>query len=83
MIEATLAERVDRTELLNERFKSKRLINVAVRRGLLTAKSARQARATRQAGNSASHNKTEPTDEMTWGLLIDTRVVVEEVFSKS
>ena len=83
LLEAALRQRVNPTELLNERFKSKKgelecLINVSARRGALTPKLCKQAHAVRQAGNNALHGH-EPSDETAWAVLVDTREIVEVV----
>jgi hypothetical protein len=85
LIEAALRERVDPSELLNERFQSKKgevecLINVAARRRILTQELSGRAHRIRIAGNRALHGP-EPTDTEAWGVLLDTRAVVEVVCS--
>jgi hypothetical protein len=87
LVEAALRDCVNPSDLLNERWKSKKgelecLINVAARCGVLTPKRCGQAHRVRQAGNNALHGG-EPTDEATWAILLDTRAVVEAVCSET
>jgi hypothetical protein len=87
LIEAALRERVDLGELLTERIQSKNgevecLINVAARRRILTRKLSGLAHGIRIAGNRALHG-AEPTDSEAWAVLLDTRAVVELVYSQS
>lgn len=84
-LEAALRGRVTSTDLLNERWQSKRgelecLIKIAGRQSILTPKLCKQADAIRKSGNAALHGK-EPTDADAWGVLLDTRAVVEAVCS--
>ena len=86
LVEATLRGHVSPTELLNERWQSKKgelecLINVSARCGLLTPRLSKQAHAVRKAGNRALHG-SEPADDDAWAVLLDTRAVVESVCSK-
>jgi hypothetical protein len=86
LIEATLRERADPTELLNERFQSKKgelecLINVVARR-ISDKAFAGRAHNIRKAGNDALHGPA-PADTAAWGVLLDTRAVVEAVSSLS
>jgi hypothetical protein len=85
LIEAALRERVDASEVLNERLQSKKgdlecLINVAARRRILTPKLSERAHRIRIAGNRGLHG-SEPSDTEAWGVLLDTRAVVEAVCS--
>lgn len=85
LLEKALRDRVSDTDLLNERFQSKKgelecLINIAARRSVLTPRLSKRAHAIRKAGNQALHG-TEPGDEDAWGVLLDTRGVIEAVCS--
>ena len=84
LLEEALKDRVNATELLNEQYHTKRgelecLIRIGTRRGLLTAKLSKQATAIRKAGNWALHprGKRKLADEDVWGVLLDTRAIVE------
>jgi hypothetical protein len=85
LLEAALRDRVNPSELLSERWRTKKgelecLINIGTRRRILTPKLSEQAHAIRKAGNQALHGK-EPADAAAWGVLLDTRAVVEVLCS--
>ena len=87
LLEATLKERVDRTELLQamlqDRFGKKKgqlecLIDLGVRS--LGSDALEKAHRTRIAGNEAIHGG-EPPDGKAWAVLLDTREVLERLLA--
>jgi hypothetical protein len=88
LLEEALRGRVKQTELLNERSTSKRgelecFINVCERTGALDPRLAKQAHAIRKAGNLALHAKRPSgrSKEDAWAVLLDTRTIVEALYS--
>jgi hypothetical protein len=85
LLEATLRDRVDMTELLQERFETKKgelecLINLGVR--TLGADGLEKAHRIRKAGNDAMHGK-EPSDNEAWAVLLDVREILEQLLATS
>jgi len=85
LLEAALKERVDPAEILQaqieDRFGKKKgplecLINLGIRP--LGRGSLEKAHGIRKAGNDAMHG-IEPSDELAWAVLMDTREVLEQL----
>lgn len=88
LLEEALRGHVKPAELLSEVWKSKKgelecLINVSERTGALKPKLAKQAHATRKAGNRTLHAKQSSgrSNEDAWAVLLDTRAIVEALYS--
>jgi hypothetical protein len=87
LLEAALHERVDMTQLLQDRLQDRSrpkkgelesLINLGVR--TLGADALEKAHLIRKAGNDAMHGK-EPSDDDAWAVLLDTREILERLLA--
>jgi hypothetical protein len=81
LLEAALSEQVDTSELLQERFRTKKgelecLVNLGVK--ALGGGALEKAHAIRKTGNEAMHG-TEPSDDAAWAVLLDTREILEQL----
>jgi hypothetical protein len=88
LVEATLESRVSKTEIIEERQGTRLdkgtlecLIDIALRREILSRKMAGQAHEIRKLGNKVLHARTGPSAERVWAVLLDTREIVEAVYS--
>jgi hypothetical protein len=84
LLEAALREQVDASELLQERFGTKKgelecLVNLGVK--TLGSRALERAHGIRRARNDAMHG-TEPSDDAAWATLLDTREILEQLLAE-
>jgi hypothetical protein len=92
LVEAALGSRIGRKEIADERRRTRRpdkgtlecLIDIAAAgsRPLLSAESASRAHDIRKLGNDVLHKRATPAAERVWGALLDTRAIVEAVYTR-
>jgi hypothetical protein len=83
LLEAALQDRVDRAAVREEIARTQKgelesLINLASRTGTLPVDELGRAHSVRKTGNGAVHGD-EPSDDVAWGVLLDTRRIVERI----
>lgn len=88
LVEATLKSCISKEDLITENRRTgvykgdlECLIDVAMAREILSAPMGEQAHEIRRFGNSVLHQRADPDPQRVWGTLLDTRAIVEAVYS--
>lgn len=88
LVEAALKTRISKDDIDAENRRTgdymgglERSIDLAIARGILTAAMGGQADAVRRLGNKVLHDAREPDRDRVWAVLLDTRAIVEAVYS--
>jgi len=88
LVEATLKSCIKKEELIAENRRTglykgdlECLIDIAIARSILSAPMGEQAHEIRRFGNNVLHQRADPDPQSVWGFLLDTRAIVEAVYS--
>ena len=88
LVEAALESRIGKNEIAEERRRTRLdkgtlecLIDIAGRRGILPAARLPSSRDS-QAREQGSAPRTAPPSDSVWGVLLDTRAIVEVVYAR-
>jgi hypothetical protein len=89
LVEAALKTRITKEDVVAENRRTgdymgplERLIEIAIARAILSPEMGQQAHDIRTLGNDVLHQRTEPEPQRVWAVLLDTRAIVEAIYSQ-